>query len=699
MKYSTPEISWHNRDPVYSIDFQHITGSILRLATAGTDQQIRLWNISIGKDGKSDTEFLATLSRHTRAVNVVRFSPDGQMLASGADDNMILLWKLNPIPPSASLFQGDEDAGKENWSVFKQLRSHLEDVYDLSWSSDGQRLLSGSVDNSAILWDIKTGQKLWLFTEHKSFVQGVAFDPFGRYLATMSSDRVCRIYHASNPYNVANEMKKLTLPSGKSVRMFSDDTMKSFFRRLTFSPDGRLLVVPAGCLENAHGEAINTVYIFVRDRFTRPVLYYPVGTKTAIAVRFCPMLFSLRKLPRQNQELSELPTSEENEEWKNYETVFALPYRMVFAVATENSVILYDTQQTRPFGFISNVHYHTLSDISWSYNGRLLVIASTDGYCTIVTFEEGELGETYKKQVHQMFSMDKPTDSSTAKEQALGEEKVPSPIREIARTKDESGRILEPSDESKVKTTSVSAVVTSESSMPSLVTLSLAASSTAETSSSTTAQSSSASSSSMGVLSSMSSSDGKPPRRVAVTTLVSTSVCSDQKRQPFENQPRHIITTTLADNNTTPVVDKPSKDLTSEQVKQTHKGNDSTDSRPFVCASEESAIEASSDLNLYLETSTDSDTAHPKITTKYEQIEDRAGPTWQQTCPRRVTSILLEPLIPKDIKIKEEIKEEGPTDSATASFKEPTDSKPTAEQEKTAAKCPRRVVVTTVEKF
>lgn len=36
-------------------------------------------------------------------------------------------------------------------------RSHLEDVYDLSWSSDGQRLLSGSVDNSAILWDIKKG--------------------------------------------------------------------------------------------------------------------------------------------------------------------------------------------------------------------------------------------------------------------------------------------------------------------------------------------------------------------------------------------------------------------------------------------------------------------------------------------------------------------------------------------------------------
>lgn len=43
----------------------------------------------------------------------------------------------------------------------------------------------------------------------------------------------------------------------------------------------------------------------------------------------------------------------------------ALPYRLVFAVASEDSVLFYDTQQLFPFGYVSNVHYHTLSDISW----------------------------------------------------------------------------------------------------------------------------------------------------------------------------------------------------------------------------------------------------------------------------------------------------------------------------------------------
>lgn len=45
--------------------------------------------------------------------------------------------------------------------------------------------------------------------------------------------------------------------------------------------------------------------------------------------------------------------------------IFQLPYRMVFAVASEDSIFLYDTQQTLPFGLVSNVHYHTLSDLTW----------------------------------------------------------------------------------------------------------------------------------------------------------------------------------------------------------------------------------------------------------------------------------------------------------------------------------------------
>ena len=40
-------------------------------------------------------------------------------------------------------------------------RGHLEDIYDLAWSPNGQQLISGSVDNSAIIWDVNKGGQIY----------------------------------------------------------------------------------------------------------------------------------------------------------------------------------------------------------------------------------------------------------------------------------------------------------------------------------------------------------------------------------------------------------------------------------------------------------------------------------------------------------------------------------------------------------
>ena len=106
MRVTTPEINWHNRDPVYSVDFCPRDNAYI-LATCGTDCFVRLWGAEIAektegeavkiptptkskglKDGEEALEeevkinHLATLVRHTKAVNVVRFSSDGRILAS-----------------------------------------------------------------------------------------------------------------------------------------------------------------------------------------------------------------------------------------------------------------------------------------------------------------------------------------------------------------------------------------------------------------------------------------------------------------------------------------------------------------------------------------------------------------------------------------------------------------------------------------
>ena len=49
----------------------------------------QMWYIKINNEGKAMAEFASNLSRHTKSVNVVRFSPDGQILSSGGDGWLI----------------------------------------------------------------------------------------------------------------------------------------------------------------------------------------------------------------------------------------------------------------------------------------------------------------------------------------------------------------------------------------------------------------------------------------------------------------------------------------------------------------------------------------------------------------------------------------------------------------------------------
>lgn len=77
----------------------------------------------------------------------------------------------------------------------------------------------------------------------------------------------------------------------------------------------------------------------------RPLMFLPSLDECTIAVRCCPIYFEL-------QENGSAP-------------VIALPYRIVFAVATQHSVLIYDTQQISPIAVISNIHYTRLTDISW----------------------------------------------------------------------------------------------------------------------------------------------------------------------------------------------------------------------------------------------------------------------------------------------------------------------------------------------
>ncbi|KAG8383807.1 hypothetical protein BUALT_Bualt04G0052200 [Buddleja alternifolia] len=372
MRGGTVQINWHDTKPVLTCDFHPLSAL---LATAGADYDIKLWATvsSIDQKEAPGVTYKSNLSYHSSAVNALRFSPSGEQLASGADGGELILWKSRTT-----------DAG-EAWKVLKSLVFHRKDVLDLQWSTDGAYLISGSVDNSCIIWDANKGSVHQILDAHFHYVQGVAWDPLGKYAASLSSDRTCRIY-SNKPskskgvektnyvsQHVISKAESQTTDESKSTKshLFHDETLPSFFRRLAWSPDGSFLLVPAG-ISKSKLSNINLSFYFNTKQRSPPALMLPGASKPVVAVRFCPIRFNLRGT--------------------SSASFFKLPYRLIFAVATLNSLYIYDTENIQPILIVAGIHYAAITDIAWSPTGNYLALSSQDGYCTLLQFENEELG-------------------------------------------------------------------------------------------------------------------------------------------------------------------------------------------------------------------------------------------------------------------------------------------------------------------
>ena len=64
----------------------------------------------------------------------------------------------------------------------------------MAFSPDGQTALTGSWDNTARLWDVKTGQPRGAALKHDGYVYAVAFSPDGQTALTGSGDKTARLW-------------------------------------------------------------------------------------------------------------------------------------------------------------------------------------------------------------------------------------------------------------------------------------------------------------------------------------------------------------------------------------------------------------------------------------------------------------------------------------------------------------------------
>ncbi|KAG8783391.1 hypothetical protein FRC15_005260 [Serendipita sp. 397] len=229
MIVKTLEIGWHEAKPIYSCDFQRkgtrtSSGSIAhKFATAGADTHVRIWLIhptdatsSTNTEKGPKAEYLSTLSKHAGAVNVVRWSPSGDLLASAADDGMLIIWTKDDKVQGSVWGRDPKEPmlDKETWRVLTSIRVTSGEVYDLAWSPTGEYIITGSTDNTARIFSVADNVCLREIADHTHYVQGVAWDPMNEYIATQSSDRSVKLYSVSTKHGSLE-----THPVGSNSRM------------------------------------------------------------------------------------------------------------------------------------------------------------------------------------------------------------------------------------------------------------------------------------------------------------------------------------------------------------------------------------------------------------------------------------------------------------------------------------------------
>lgn len=86
---------------------------------------------------------------------------------------------------------------------------------------------------------------------------------------------------------------------------------------------------------------------------------------------------------------------------------------------TQDSVLIYDTLHDRPLCIARGLHYAGLTDCTWSVDGRQLIVSSSDGYLSILSFDEGEFGDVYtpppKVEAPKLEQSESDTTASVAK--------------------------------------------------------------------------------------------------------------------------------------------------------------------------------------------------------------------------------------------------------------------------------------------
>ncbi|MBI5667201.1 MAG: TIR domain-containing protein [Chloroflexi bacterium] len=345
-----------------------------------------------------------SLRGHTGEVTALALTPDDNTLISGSVDGTVIIWDMvgrsalghellgqpdtaglrqlafSPDSQTLSILQCAGDCKQREFTRLDVATGQLEgdpvafssdqfENFQMVFSPDGTRMVSGGLDNTVIPVDLATGGQIGEpIRGHTDSPVAFAFSPDGTVLASAGLDSVVRLWDANT-----GEPRGTLSPGDSGIPA-------STFWSLTFSPDGTLLAAGGG-----------DGYIRVWDVASRELLaeYDAHNFSVVQAIAFSPdsrLLasggwdFSIVLWDTQTQQRVGQPLLGHTNGINTL--AFSPDGQFLASGSRDQHIILWDVATGQPFGTPLTGHMFAVHNLVFSPDGRWM--ASTDGYRVIL---------------------------------------------------------------------------------------------------------------------------------------------------------------------------------------------------------------------------------------------------------------------------------------------------------------------------
>jgi WD40 repeat protein len=356
---------------IFSIDIEPFGAIII---TSGQDSFIKLWindflfnrylkkkikkfkNLSSNeifqKKNQSPYQILET---NCGILNIIRWAPNGIFFASGTSEGLLLIYEKIKHPWK-----------KKMWRILISFNLHKGEIIDLAWCPNSFFLISVSLDNQALIWDLKLKTLVIKFLGHSTWIKSVDWEISGRFLFTQTENKKIIVWKTQKWQFF--KILKLKIKN-KNFKKYGKINL---FSRSIWSTCGNYLIF---C--NSSSKKKGVIFIFNRLKNFSNIIFLR-GEK------FCSS--SLRSSLR------------------IYKNSYSKEIFSLFSLGSvDGHLSIWKSNFSKPIISVKNLDKNQILDMSWSFNGYELFICLINGTIIGIKFHFNDLGKILNKTEHFEF--------------------------------------------------------------------------------------------------------------------------------------------------------------------------------------------------------------------------------------------------------------------------------------------------------